>query len=172
MPAVRHTPPPGLVSSPAIADPTPPQGNRRTARIALIAVGVAALLGLGVGGAKLLSDRSDRAHGPGTSASTSTTPGRPTDAQDIATALERLERDPAGVVATQAKEFVPDPGKAFPKGTTVAPKSGTWAPDGTGSGGTMTVAVTYPGKPAATYLAIMVREPSGWKVLATMEADK
>jgi len=86
--------------------------------------------------------------------------------------LEGLETDPADVVATQAKDLVPDPRKAFPKGTTVDPKPGTWAPDGTGSGGTMTVAVTYPGKPAATYLAILVREPSGWKVLATTEADK
>lgn len=129
------------------------------------------LLGVGVAGAKLFTDGSDGssagAHG---TSSSSTTADRPTDAQDVATALERLEKDPAAVLATQAKDLVPDPRRAFPTGTTVAPKSASWAPDGTGSGGTMTVAVTYPGKSATDYLAIMVRESSGWKVLATVEA--
>ena len=60
--------------------------------------------------------------------------------------------------------------RAVPKGSKVTPIQRTWAPDGAG-GGTMTVRVAAPGKPPVTYATVMVREPDGWKVLATIPME-
>lgn len=59
----------------------------------------------------------------------------------------------------------------FPPGTEVVAAEETWSPDGTGMGGVMRVSVTAPGKLTVEYLAVMVKEVDGWKVLATLPVD-
>jgi hypothetical protein len=85
----------------------------------------------------------------------------------VAAALKRLAIAPQDLVATGATALVGDrAGQAVPTGSTVAPDERSWSPDGIG-GGTMLVTITPPGGTATTYAAVMVREPGGWKVLAT-----
>jgi hypothetical protein len=58
--------------------------------------------------------------------------------------------------------------KAFPTGTSVNVDESSWAPDGTGTGGTMLITLAAPGRQPVSYVAIMVKEQQGWKVLATV----
>lgn len=98
--------------------------------------------------------------------------GKRAQAREVRTALRRLESDPASLVASASKETVGDRARqAVPAGSKVTPRSRTWSPDGLG-GGTMTVRVAPPGKPAVSYTAVMVREAGGWKVLATIPQAK
>ncbi|MEI2778542.1 MAG: hypothetical protein V9G19_21755 [Tetrasphaera sp.] len=126
-----------------------------------------AALAAGFGGTYLVLSRDD-ANSAGQRLAAAAKEKERTDASDVATALKVLERDPAAVLATDARKQVPDVRKAIPDGTTVKPLDATWAPDGTGVGGTMAVDVTYPGKSPRSYLAVMVHEKAGWKVLATL----
>jgi hypothetical protein len=89
-------------------------------------------------------------------------------ARQVASALRRLPANPRSLVASAARSQVNGrAARAFPPGTTVAPDTRSWAPDGIG-GGTMLVTVTRPGRPVVSYDAIMVREAGRWKVLATI----
>lgn len=85
-------------------------------------------------------------------------------------AVKRLETDPGSVLASGARDVVTDVSTAFPNGTKVAVRQGSWSPDGTGSGGALVLSVTYPGKASRDYLAVMVKEGGTWKVLTTLEA--
>jgi len=91
-----------------------------------------------------------------------------TDVESVVSALELLETDPGKVAAEGVSETVGDLRTALPPGSTIEADPATWAPDDTGSGGVITVQVSAQGGPAVDYLVVMVKEPSGWKVLATV----
>jgi hypothetical protein len=91
-----------------------------------------------------------------------------TDVEDVVLALELLESDPEKVAAEGVSEMVGDLGEALPQGATIEADPATWAPDGTGVGGVITVQVSAEGGQVVDYLVVMVKEPSGWKVLATV----
>lgn len=89
-------------------------------------------------------------------------------AHDVATALGKLASDPQSLVAASSTGQVGTQARAaVPAGSTVVPVEKSWRPDGIG-GGVMTVVLTPPGGPPTTYLAIMVHEPTGWKVEQTL----
>lgn len=90
-------------------------------------------------------------------------------AQEVALALDALVGDPASLAAEGVVDLVGDVRGMFPAGTVADPAAESWAPDGTGNGGTMTVVVTQPGEAPRSFLAVMVREHGTWKVLATLE---
>lgn len=114
-------------------------------------------------------DRADAAGQPTALGSRSVTPSpTPDDSAAVAAALKALPANPAAAVASQSRALVRDPSEAFPRGTTIAPVAGSWAPDGTGIGGTQTITVHYPGRAPVTYVAVMVKEAGAWKVLATV----
>lgn len=94
-----------------------------------------------------------------------------TDVENVVSALELLETDPEMVAAEGVSEMVGDLRSVLPPGATIEADPTTWAPDGTGLGGVITVSVVAEGVAAAHYLAVMVREPGGWKVLATVPED-
>jgi hypothetical protein len=95
----------------------------------------------------------------------STDPG---DAHAATTALTHLATDPNSLVAARSKKLVGAKARAaLPSGSTVAVDKGSWRPDGVG-GGTLLVTVRPPAGAAVTYVAVMVREPDGWKVLTTV----
>jgi len=97
-----------------------------------------------------------------------TNAGRRAQAREVRGALRKLESDPEELVAKASRDAVAGRARrAVPKGSKVTPIQRTWAPDGAG-GGTMTVRVAAPGKRPVTYATVMVREPDGWKVLATI----
>jgi len=86
----------------------------------------------------------------------------------VAVALGRLGTDPGSLVAASSRGQVGGGARdAVPSGTVVTVDEGSWAPDGVG-GGTIKVSLTVPGGSSTIYLAVMVREPDGWKVLATV----
>ena len=94
-----------------------------------------------------------------------------TDAGLVAVALRDLPTDPGKFVATAAPVSGERARLAFPSGSEMEPIPETWSPDGTGAGGTMSVQVLVPGHEPTSYLAVMVRESDGWKVLATVEIE-
>lgn len=97
-----------------------------------------------------------------------TSAGRRAQAREVRRALATLERDPAKLVAQASRETLGGRARqAVPAGSKVTPMEKSWSPDTTG-GGTMTVKVAAPGRPAVSYGAVMVREAGGWKVLATI----
>jgi hypothetical protein len=185
-PPVPPLPPSPLPPSPLLAPPLPPASTSPSGRsIATIAGFVLAFLvlaGAGGVGAYLVLGRDSA---PGPASATSSAPASSAsassrspvdqahaDAHAAAVALKGLSANPAGVLATDTTSLVADPRSAVPAGTTVSANEGSWAPDGTGTGGTLDVTVTYPGRSPVTYLAVMVKEASGWKVLATVEVDQ
>jgi hypothetical protein len=90
------------------------------------------------------------------------------EAAAVADALSKLAANPDSLVAADVRSAVGDRARqALPAGSTVSANPASWQPDGLG-GGTMTVTVTSPGQPAVTYTAVMVKEPTGWKVLGTV----
>lgn len=101
-------------------------------------------------------------------ASTSSLSTGENESGDVAAALSALPTAPETLIASGANITPEQAREAFPAGTSVAAQPDSWAPDGTGSGGVMQVAVTGPGRPSATYLAIMVKESGKWRVLATV----
>jgi hypothetical protein len=90
------------------------------------------------------------------------------DAHAVAEALSKLPDRPGDYVATDVRSVVtPQVAGALPAGATLKADESTWHPDGL-DGGTITVTMTAPGAPPATFSAIMIKEPSGWKVVGTM----
>lgn len=100
----------------------------------------------------------------------STSAGKRKQAGEVHQALLALERDPDSLLAEASRAKVGSARAAVPTGSKVDPVRRTWSPDGSG-GGTMTVKITPPGQPTVVYAAVMVREPDGWKVLATIPAS-
>ena len=93
-------------------------------------------------------------------------------AAEVAAALDRLAADPEALVAAQAgPEAAAAARTAVPEGTEVTPDPTTWQPDGAG-GGLMEVRLDPPDGDAVTYLAVVVEEDDGWKVLATMPVEE
>jgi hypothetical protein len=93
-------------------------------------------------------------------------------AREVTQALERLATDPDSLVAEQSRSQVGKGAReAIPRGSKVDPDEQSWSPDDNG-GGVMAVTIESPGKRAVTYAAVMVKEPGGWKVLATFPASK
>ncbi|HUR75088.1 MAG TPA: hypothetical protein VMZ00_12495 [Sporichthya sp.] len=90
------------------------------------------------------------------------------EAAAVAEALGNLADKPDSLVASDVRSAIGNRARsAVPAGSTVSANPASWQPDGLG-GGTMTVTVTSPGQPAVTYTAVMVKEPSGWKVVGTV----
>lgn len=93
------------------------------------------------------------------------------DAQAVTTALARLATTPDDLIAQSAREHVRARGRqAVLPGSAVAADGGSWSPDGLG-GGTIVVDVTPPAGATQTYVAVMVKEPDGWKVVGTVPLD-
>lgn len=127
-----------------------------------IAAGVVAVLVLGAG--VTLAAGGGGGDKPGAS---SAVPGVE-EATAVADALSRLAAKPEDLVATDVRSAVGNKARqGVPAGATISPNKASWQPDGLG-GGTMTVTVAGGGQPAATYTAVMVKEPTGWKVLGTV----
>jgi hypothetical protein len=132
--------------------------------VVLIAGAAVVAAAVGVGGALWLGNRSHPSPAAGRVAFQSARG----EADQVAAALRKLPTDPASLVAGGARAQVGGRARqAFPPGTTVAPRPGSWAPDGAG-GGTMLVTVTVPGHRPVSYDAVMVSEAHRWKVLATI----
>lgn len=128
-----------------------------------IAGGVAAVVIFG-GGITLAVSGGDG----GTSTEDPTSKPGLEEAAAVADALSNLAANPDSLVAADVRSAVGDRARqALPAGSTVSANPASWQPDGLG-GGTMTVTVTSPGQPAVTYTAVMVKEPTGWKVLGTV----
>jgi hypothetical protein len=92
-----------------------------------------------------------------------------TDAEAAAEVLARVVSDPVGVASADMKPMI-DPRQVAPAGSTMTPRPETWRPDGLG-GGTMTGLMTSPGMEDETFLVLMVKENSEWKVSATWPVD-
>ncbi len=156
---------------PAIPQPGATGGGGRKG--VLIGVAVTAAAALVAGGGYLAMWGGDSGSSAGAQhSSLSASSSSANEAQLVATAVSKVAADPAGALASDARDLVPEPGKALPPGTKLTPEVASWAPDGTGSGGTMAVDVTYPGRSPVTYLAVMVKEGDSWKVLATVEVPR
>lgn len=96
------------------------------------------------------------------------TPPTIADAHAVALALAKLPEKPEDYVATDVRSaVVPQVAGALPPGAALTADESTWHPDGL-DGGTITVTVTAPGTPAATFSVIMIKEASGWKVVGTI----
>lgn len=106
-----------------------------------------------------------------TSSPHSPTPTPTSEAHEVVLALSSLVEDPATLAASGTEDLVGDVQAIFPPDTTATANEESWQPDGTGSGGTITVVVTEPDGTVTSYLTLMVREAGAWKVLATIEAD-
>lgn len=90
-----------------------------------------------------------------------------TDAVAVASALVAFTANPLSGIATGADESF-DSSTALPPGSTLVPEPDSWAPDGF-DGGTMNVELLIDGNVDSRYIAIMVQEDSGWKLLGTIE---
>jgi hypothetical protein len=127
--------------------------------LAVIIVGAASVALL----ALLLHDSSQAS-----SAKPQAIPTPANQAHEVEGALSKLATDPESLVASTSRKRVAGQARqAVPAGSTVTPDEKSWLPDGVG-GGVMTVTITPPGHPPASYAAIMQHEPGGWKVLATL----
>lgn len=128
-----------------------------------IAAGVTAVVVLGAGVTLAVSGGG----GDGSDGGNGSKPGLE-EAAAVADALGNLADNPDSLVASDVRSAIGAKARqALPAGSTVSANPASWQPDGLG-GGTMTVTVTAPGQPAATYSAVMVKEASGWKVLGTV----
>jgi hypothetical protein len=107
---------------------------------------------------------------PGMSASGSGASRAPSDADqahEVAVALEKLSTDPDSLVSSSSRGQVGGSARdAVPAGTEVTVDESSWASDGVG-GGTIEVSLITQDS-EATYLAVVVREAGGWKVVATI----
>jgi hypothetical protein len=101
------------------------------------------------------------------SAPSSTQP-TPADAHQVAQALAKMPSKPQDLIATDVRSAIGTQAKqALPAGATVTANEATWHPDGLG-GGTITATVTAPGAPTTVYTVMMIKEPTGWKVVGTV----
>ena len=130
-----------------------------------IATGIAVVVAnQGTAGVQVRSPRLTQATARPTATGLATT----SQAREVMMALARLAVDPASLVASGAgPEALAGARDAVPAGSKVKVAESSWAPDGVG-GGTVMVSVTTTQGAPVTYLAVMVYEPSGWKVLATL----
>lgn len=89
-------------------------------------------------------------------------------AEAVVEALARLESSPDELVAESAREHVGQEARVgVPAGSAVEVDRDSWRPDGLG-GGTIVVTVTPPGQGPQPYVAVMVQEPDGWKVIGSL----
>jgi hypothetical protein len=159
------------MAAPSQTRPTPPRAGARPARSRrkqLIIGGavLAMLVGAGVGTAVLVSGGDEQEQAPELAA-----PSKD-DAQDVADALSKLPSRPQDLVATDVGSVVTAQArKAIPKNAQVTADPASWHADGLG-GGTITVTVRIPGGATTVYTAMMIKERSGWKVLATIPMIK
>lgn len=124
--------------------------------VAVVAVAVLGVIGFLVFGSKTASQHAQQQQAVAT------------DAHQAAAALGKLATDPQSLIASSsAGQVGANADSAVPKGSTIAPIEKSWRSDGVG-GGVMTVVITSPGGATTTYLAIMVKESSGWKVEQTL----
>ena len=101
-------------------------------------------------------------------ANSASTSGASDEGAQVATALKQLETDPKALIpAALAKDISGQMATAIPAGTKIKGMQKTWQPDGTGAGGTMTVNLTSKTGQVDEFLAVMVLEKDGWKVLST-----
>ncbi len=148
---------PSLADFWAIARP-PGQHLRRPARRRVVELAICCAVVVSLGACSSDSD---------------VAPGVASDVEvsEVMSALATLETAPEEVAATGVTDKVGDLRQALPEGSTVEADPKTWLPDGTGSGGLITVSVTTDGD-AKDYLALMVKESDGWKVLMTLPAEE
>lgn len=160
------------MAAPSQTRPTPPRAGARPARSRrkqLIIGGavLALLVGAGIGTAVVLSGGGDEQE----QAPELTAPSKD-DAQDVVEALGKLASRPQDLVATDVGSVVTAQArKAIPKNAQVTADPTSWHADGLG-GGTITVTVRIPGGATTVYTAMMIKERSGWKVLATIPMIK
>lgn len=156
------------MAAPSQTRPTPPKAGTRPRRVRrryLIggALTIAVLAGGGVG-AILLTGGEDAP--PQTLPAVA--PPSKDDARDVAAALAKLPSRPQDLVAADIRSSVAAKAReGVPKNATVTADPATWHADGLG-GGTITVTVRIPGQPLAIYTAMMIKESTGWKVVATI----
>lgn len=159
------------MAAPSQTRSTPPRAGarpRRVRRNRLIAAGVvlAVLAGGGTATALLLGGEDTPTQAPPLAAPTQD------DAQEVADALSALASRPQDLVATDVGSTVSAQArKAVPKNATVTADPASWHADGLG-GGTITVTVRIPGGATTVYTAMMIKEQSGWKVIATIPMAK
>jgi hypothetical protein len=126
----------------------------------------AVLVVLGGGGAAGWSHWHNSSSAPTTAVKP--TPPTIADAHAVALALAKLPEKPEDYVATDVRSaVVPQVAGALPSGATLTADESTWHPDGL-DGGTITATTTAPGAAPATFSVIMIKEPSGWKVVGTV----
>lgn len=136
--------------------------------VVVLAVGVLLLLGSGGRGGGQAPAASPVA---ATSSSTASPSGASQQAHQVASALSRLVSDPQSLVAGGAAAQLGSRARqAVPAGSKVTVNEASWAPDGAG-GGVITLTLTAPGQAARTYVAVMVAEAGGWKVLETVPLE-
>jgi hypothetical protein len=93
------------------------------------------------------------------------------DAHAVAQALAKMPSKPQNLIATDVYSAVgPQIKNALPAGATVNANESTWHPDGLG-GGTIPATITAPGAPTTVYTVMMIKEPTGWKVVGTVPMD-
>jgi hypothetical protein len=92
----------------------------------------------------------------------------PRDAHAVAQALAKMPGKPQDLIATDVRSAIGTQAKqALPPGATISANESTWHPDGLG-GGTITATVSAPGSPTTVYTVMMIKEPTGWKVVGTV----
>ncbi|MGQ0466874.1 MAG: hypothetical protein ACT4QG_16315 [Sporichthyaceae bacterium] len=156
------------MAAPAQTRSTPPKAGSRSRRVRrrYVVVGAAAIVVLAAGGvgAVLLTGEDEAPP----EAAPAVAPPSKDDARDVAAALANLPKRPQDLVASDIRSAVSAKAReAVPKNATVTADPATWHADGLG-GGTITVTVRIPGRPVAIYTAMMIKESSGWKVVATI----
>lgn len=121
----------------------------------------AVVVGLALIFLRLPGEEALSASGPGTERSDQ-------EADAVVEALMRLESSPDELVAQSAREHVGQEARVgVPAGSAVDVDPDSWRPDGLG-GGTIVVTVTPPGQGPQPYVAVMVQEPDGWKVIGSL----
>jgi len=134
----------------------------RSSQFAALAVAVVVLGGGAAFGWHHWHGSDDKAALPAT---TQPTPG---DAHAVAAALARMPGKPQDLIATDVRSAIGTQAKqALPGGATISANEATWHPDGLG-GGTITATVSAPGSPTTVYTVMMIKEPTGWKVVGTV----
>lgn len=130
-------------------------------------------LAVGVGVYVAHHDRGKRAdHGTGEPPASDRVATASPEAAEVISALAGLATDPDSLVAEASKEQVAGHAvDALPAGATITAHEDSWSPDGLG-GGVIAVTIAAPGREPVTYLAVMVLETGGWKVLATAPLDE
>lgn len=162
-----------------IASPPSPSASRALMRSRLVLIGALVLVAAAVAAMFIFRGGDDRPGGgrgpwppqieeiPETG---SESPDAP-DAVEAAAALQNLVDDPISLLPSDRRDELADSVReVVPEGSVVEADPSSWAPDGIG-GGVLQVAVTAPGEPARSHLAVMAKEDGQWKVLMTLPLD-